>query len=227
MGTKKYTKTEIDKRGRTHTVLREGIKKVNIGNDVWTIGRKTIVDNIAHCVIYGPDNKQYHVWGTDAYLLYGSYCNRQGNTAIERLVKIYILTSILDDRDNWVFNLKNIPPVGKLKINNDFGYDLNVCFLNYYLDQTKALGWHADDSEPIDQSNPIAVVSLGEKRELWIKPFDYKGVIPTEWRYPLNDGSLFIMPPGFQSTHKHKIPKGDRVMGSRISLTYRRWRADY
>jgi alkylated DNA repair dioxygenase AlkB len=114
-----------------------------------------------------------------------------------------------------------------LKINNEFGYDLNVCFLNYYLDQTKALGWHADDSEPIDQSNPIAVISLGEKREIWTKPIDFKGVIPNEWRYPLNDGSLFIMPSGFQSSHKHKIPKGDRIMGSRISLTYRKWRTDY
>lgn len=112
-----------------------------------------------------------------------------------------------------------------LKINNEFGYDLNVCFLNYYIDQTKALGWHADDSHPIDQTQPIAVVSLGEKREIWTKPMDFKGVIPIEWRYPLEDGSLFLMPSGFQSSHKHRIPKGDRQMGARISLTYRKWKS--
>jgi len=128
MSTRKYTKTEIDKRGRIYNVLRDGVKKVNIGNDVWTIGRRTTVDNITHCVIYGPDNKQYHVWGTDAHILYGSFINKQGNTAIERLVKIYILTSILDDRDNWVFNLKKIPPVGKLKVILENGTVKNIDF---------------------------------------------------------------------------------------------------
>lgn len=128
MSTRKYTKTEIDKRGRTHTVLRDGVKKVNIGNNVWTIGRRTTVDNTMCYVIYGSDNKQYHVWGTDAHILYGSFINKQGNTAIERLVKIYILTSILDDRDNWVLNLKNIPPVGKLKVILENGTVKNIDF---------------------------------------------------------------------------------------------------
>ncbi len=36
-------------------------------------------------------------------------------------------------------------------------------------------------------------------------------------------GSLFIMPPGMQHTHEHRIPKGDRAMGGRISLTFRRF----
>ena len=109
-------------------------------------------------------------------------------------------------------------------INEEFGYELDVCFLNYYLDQTKALGWHADDSEPIDQTQPIAVVSFGEKREIWWKPNDFKGTIPEGWRQKLGDGSLFVMPAGMQDTHKHRIPKGDHVMGSRISLTYRAWK---
>ena len=110
------------------------------------------------------------------------------------------------------------------KINMSFGYKLNVCFLNYYIDHTKALGWHSDDSAPIDQSEPIAVVSLGQEREIWTKPIDYKGDIPIEWKQKLGDGSLFIMPAGMQDTHRHKIPKGDRIMGPRISLTYRAWK---
>lgn len=129
-----------------------------------------------------------------------------------------------------VYESVEMHPLVKLlmeKINNEFGYELNVCFLNYYADQKKALGWHADDSEPIDQSQPIAVVSFGQPREIWWKPNDYKGVIPHEWRQLLADGSLFIMPAGMQDTHKHKIPKGDREMGPRISLTYRSWRKDF
>lgn len=111
-----------------------------------------------------------------------------------------------------------------MKINSEFGYGLDVCFLNYYLDHTKALGWHADDSEPINQAEPIAVVSFGQAREIWWKPNDYKGVIPEDWRQLLGDGSLFVMPAGMQDTYKHRIPKGDTKMGPRISLTYRAWR---
>jgi len=110
------------------------------------------------------------------------------------------------------------------KVNKEFGYGLDVCFLNYYTDQTKALGWHADDSEPIDQTQPIAVISFGQPREIWWKPNEYTGVVPQEWRQLLGDGSLFVMPAGMQDTHKHRIPKGDRVMGPRISLTYRAWK---
>ena len=112
------------------------------------------------------------------------------------------------------------------QINEQYGYSLDVCFLNYYVDHTKALGWHADDSHPIDQTEPIAVVSFGEPREIWWKPNEHKGIIPHEWRQKLGDGSLFLMPAGMQYTHKHKIPKGDRDMGPRISLTFRAWRKD-
>ena len=126
MNTRKYTKT--DKRGVTHTVLREGVKKVNIGNDVWTIGRITTVDNKNHCVIYGPGNKQYHINGIVAHTLYGSFISRQGNTAIEKYVKIHILTSILDNVGNWEFNLNKIPHVGRLKVILENGTVKNIDF---------------------------------------------------------------------------------------------------
>lgn len=110
------------------------------------------------------------------------------------------------------------------KINAEYGYKLDVCFLNYYLDQSKALGWHADDSHPIDQTQPIAVVSFGAEREIWWKPMYHKGDIPMNWRQKLADGSLFVMPAGMQDTHKHRIPRNDRPCGPRISLTFRCWK---
>jgi alkylated DNA repair dioxygenase AlkB len=106
-------------------------------------------------------------------------------------------------------------------INTTFQIRMNLCFLNYYADQHQALGWHSDDGEIIDQEQPIVVISLGEIRQLWIRPLGYKGDIPKENRYTLGNGSILIMPAGFQHTHQHKIPKGDRNMGGRISLTYR------
>jgi alkylated DNA repair dioxygenase AlkB len=108
-------------------------------------------------------------------------------------------------------------------INHTYNYSLNVCFLNYYENDTKGLHWHSDDSHPIDNEQPIAVVSFGAERDIWWRPMGYKGDIPQEWRQLLGNGSLFIMPPGMQQTHQHRIPKGDRPMGPRVSLTFRRY----
>lgn len=108
-------------------------------------------------------------------------------------------------------------------INQVHDSNLNVCFLNYYENEKNGLGFHADNSHPIDHNEPIAVVSYGAERDIWWKPQDFKGEIPNEWKQNLGNGSLFIMPPGMQSTHYHKIPKHDRPCGPRISLTFRRY----
>lgn len=109
-------------------------------------------------------------------------------------------------------------------INLKYGYELDVCFLNYYQDKGKALGYHADDSHPIDHTQPIAVVSFGAVREIWWKEKGLRGDIPDNQKQKLADGSLFIMPPGMQSTHLHKIPKCDYECGPRVSLTFRKWK---
>lgn len=108
------------------------------------------------------------------------------------------------------------------RINAHCGTAYNVAVLNYYLDQRNHLGWHSDDSPEQDPTHPIAVVSFGAERELWVKAKDHKGPIPLEDRYLLTVGSLFVMPPGFQDDYFHKIPKCDHVCGGRISLTYRK-----
>lgn len=44
---------------------------------------------------------------------------------------------------------------------------------------------------------------------------------PDDQRVKLGEASLFIMPPGYQETHFHRIPKHDRPCDWRISLTFR------
>lgn len=99
------------------------------------------------------------------------------------------------------------------------GAFLEGCFLNMYHDGADALGWHADDDPGIDHSKPIAVVTLGQGRALRYKE-QIKGSHPTE--VFLEPGSLLLMHAGMQQTHFHMIPSvKDRVIGPRISLTYR------
>ena len=109
------------------------------------------------------------------------------------------------------------------KVNKTLGLigPMNGCFLNLYEDDHKALGWHADDFREMDHAKAVAVVSFGEPREIWWRAKGTTGVTPPERRLMLDNGSLFIMPPGFQHTHEHRIPKGDRKMNKRVSLTFR------
>lgn len=108
------------------------------------------------------------------------------------------------------------------QLNGHFHTDYNICVLNYYTDQHNSLGWHADDSPEQDPEHPIAVISFGATRYIYVKENGYKGIIPEEDRYLLTPGSCFIMPPGFQDTHQHKIPRHDSKCGPRVSLTYRK-----
>jgi alkylated DNA repair dioxygenase AlkB len=93
-----------------------------------------------------------------------------------------------------------------------------VCFVNGYRDGKDQLGWHADDSPEMDDARPIVVVSFGATREIWTRDNVTREVV----KYPLEGGSIFVMPPGFQDTHQHRIPKSDKIdCGPRLSLTFR------
>jgi alkylated DNA repair dioxygenase AlkB len=87
-----------------------------------------------------------------------------------------------------------------------------------YEDGNDSLGWHADDDPGIDHTRPIAVITLGQGREIWFKE-NVKGSHPQ--RLFLEPGSLLLMHAGMQSTHLHSIPKAAREIGPRISMTYR------
>lgn len=106
-----------------------------------------------------------------------------------------------------------------------------VCFLNMYEDERCQLGWHADDSPEMDDSRPIAIVTVGAVREIWFRenPIDISSGFsskklfskPLVERLSLGHGSLCLMSPGMQDTHQHRIPKADRISGPRISMTFR------
>jgi hypothetical protein len=62
----------------------------------------------------------------------------------------------------------------------------------------------------------IASLSLGGVRKFQIKPRNGK---PTD--FWLEHGSLLVMHPGCQSTHLHQVPKTNKVVSTRINLTFR------
>jgi alkylated DNA repair dioxygenase AlkB len=95
-----------------------------------------------------------------------------------------------------------------------------VCFLNRYLNQSDALGWHADASLEMDDARPIATISLGVEREIWFRP-NGKENTQNITKLKLGNGSMCLMHPGMQDTHQHRIPKASFICDERISLTFR------
>lgn len=104
------------------------------------------------------------------------------------------------------------------ELENLTGTKFEVCFLNRYHDSSDHLGWHADDSPEMDDSRPIAIVTLGAERDIMFCP--QNNTKDTE-RLKLEHGSLCLMKAGMQDTHFHRIPKAGFVCGERISLTFR------
>lgn len=98
------------------------------------------------------------------------------------------------------------------------GVKLEACFLNGYENSRDHLGAHADDSPEMDDLRPIAIVTLGAQRNIWFFPNENPKDISV---LPLESGSLCLMLPGMQDRYMHRIPKAEREVGPRISLTFR------
>jgi len=97
----------------------KGLVLVHLFNQTWRIGGAKWVDNAGkkelHSIIYSPKDKEYHVWGVDVEYFYGPGW-QIGSNPDPAKVKIYILTSILDDRENWSFDMNIKPEGNKVKV---------------------------------------------------------------------------------------------------------------
>ncbi len=103
--------------------MRRNLISVHIGEDIWTIGGKKSLKDGLHAVIYGPNRKQFDVWREGVHFIF-----ENGDRAVHSKLKIYILTHILDNKDNWCFDLSIIPDKGQLKVIYDNGTVRNIDF---------------------------------------------------------------------------------------------------
>jgi alkylated DNA repair dioxygenase AlkB len=117
--------------------------------------------------------------------------------------------------------LKPLPwtePLAQLrdKITAATGYNFRIVIGNQYRSSQDSIGWHSDNEPSMGINPAIASVSLGAARKFQIKPIAGK---PTD--FWLEHGSLLVMHPGCQSTHLHQVPKTNKVVSTRINLTFR------
>lgn len=97
------------------------------------------------------------------------------------------------------------------------GFTPNNCLINYYPDGKSKMGYHADQTDILQEGTGIAIVSIGETRTL---KFRNKMNPETYLEYKLLPGSLIYMTQEIQDVWEHAIPKSDSENG-RISLTFR------
>jgi alkylated DNA repair dioxygenase AlkB len=112
----------------------------------------------------------------------------------------------------WTDNLANL----RDSITALTDYKFRIVIGNQYRSGQDSIGWHSDNEPSMGYEPAIASVSLGSSRKFQIKPIGGKAT-----DYWLEHGSLLIMHPGCQSTHLHQVPKTNKVVSTRINLTFR------
>ena len=109
-------------------------------------------------------------------------------------------------------------------VNSKLGVVYNSILINSYPDREVKLGWHQDNEVEINQSVPIATLSVGAARRIQFS--DNRSNKSNTIEKLLINNSVLTMRPGLQSSHHHRIMMGrkkyDYETGPRFSLTFRR-----
>ena len=93
----------------------------------------------------------------------------------------------------------------------------NSCLLNFYHSGGEGMGWHSDDEKSIVPGSSIACLSFGAERKFSFRHKDTREGVSLL----LENGSLLEMKGAIQENWQHQLPKSKRVLGPRISLTFR------
>ena len=102
--------------------------------------------------------------------------------------------------------------------NTACGCRFNGCLLTLYRHGDGRMGWHADDEAEIDQSQPIASLSLGSSRDFQLR---HRHQRQHRHTLELTSGDLLMMHPGCQRDWLHAVPLRKRIKTPRINLTFR------
>jgi alkylated DNA repair dioxygenase AlkB len=98
-----------------------------------------------------------------------------------------------------------------------YGVTFDSVGCNLYRDGRDSVAWHGDTVRKTQATSVIAILSVGERRALLLRPTG--GGPSIKWQ--LGRGDLFVMGGTCQHAWQHTIPKR-AAAGPRISITFRR-----
>lgn len=159
--------------------------------------------------------EKYIQWEQKFLTFYGK------EVKVPRLTKYYgpnkyVYSGIVNDADFLDSSPVAIQSV-KAKIERLIDVEFNSVLCNFYKNGNDSISWHSDNEPELDPNSPIVSVSFGATRIFEIKENSTSKVT----KIPLIDGSVFIMPAGFQDKYQHRIPKEPKIQTPRINLTFR------
>ncbi len=99
-----------------------------------------------------------------------------------------------------------------------FDAPFNAVGMNLYRNERDSVAWHSDKNEALIDQPTVAVLSLGETREMQIRPKQPPRKMIT---IELDAGSALLMRGAAQERFEHRIPKRATHTGERISIIFR------
>lgn len=103
-------------------------------------------------------------------------------------------------------------------VNAAFGARYNGILINRYKNGTKTVGAHADSETGLNAVAGVVAISHGATRNFRIRDIKTKAVVGN---YPARHHMVLQMRGPFQQQYTHEIPQEKKIMGERVSLTFR------
>lgn len=154
-------------------------------------------------------------WQHDEIKIFGKTHLQPRLTALYGdIEKTYSYSNITMQPNQWNPLLEKIKSCVEIATNSKF----TSVLLNYYRDGKDSNGWHADNEKELGKSPVIASLSFGENRIFQLKHNTDENLKKS---IILEHGSLLLMKGTTQHFWKHQIPKTNKLIGSRINLTFR------
>jgi alkylated DNA repair dioxygenase AlkB len=95
-------------------------------------------------------------------------------------------------------------------------FHFQACLIEGYESHQDHHPWRSYNTEIVDHTKPTAILSLGTRREFFIRDRRTK----TVESQILEPGSLLFMHAGSQVTHEYRVPKHPAECLGRVSLTF-------
>ena len=168
------------------------------------------------------------VGALEAECLSMGFTRGAGNNAVQnKFVSMFSKPYRWDSSGGPVINnpvpMEKFPNIKRTmdRLNTTFGYSLNCCLVSYYKNGQVKARLHSDDEDELDESQPIAVVSLGATRAIEFVDKAQESFRHNALSLHPTEGSLYVMHAGCQQGFQHRVRMNKRVKQFRISLSFR------
>jgi alkylated DNA repair dioxygenase AlkB len=105
------------------------------------------------------------------------------------------------------------------RVRERVGAGFNHVLVNRYRSGDDSMGFHADDEPELGPDPVVAIVSLGARRRLVVKP--RRASEGERQDLELGHGDLLVMGGTCQRHYVHGVPRRAGARGERVSLTFR------